>query len=90
MLDSVSKCRNLLDLFKSTNTGPGEVSEHSNKDTELVAGPLAADLVDDQLAAELAELVLIGEHKQVLSAERDVPAAAAPLAEEGYPSIIYL
>uniref|UniRef100_UPI00358FB702 uncharacterized protein n=1 Tax=Myxine glutinosa TaxID=7769 RepID=UPI00358FB702 len=89
--DSASKCRNLLDLFKSTNTGPGEVSEHGDKDTESVAGPSAAELVDDQLAAESvdAELVQIGEHEQVRSAERDVPAAAATLAEEGYPSINY-
>ena len=55
----------------------------------MVAGPSAAELIDDQLTAELTELVQTGEHEQVWSAERDVPAAAAPLAEEGYSLINY-
>ncbi|CAM1326312.1 Uncharacterised protein r2_g3529 [Pycnogonum litorale] len=49
---SASKCRNLVDLFKGTNTGCGEVSEHGDKDTQSVAVPSAAESVDDILAAE--------------------------------------
>jgi len=51
LLDSASRCRSLLDMFNSTDSGRGEVSEHGDKGTKLVARLPATRLVDDQLAA---------------------------------------
>ena len=62
MFDGPTMCRSILEIFNSSKGEPGEVSKYRNKDTKSVAGLSEAELVDEQLEAELAELVQLGEH----------------------------
>lgn len=81
--ESASKCRNLLDIFKSTNVVSVGINEDDN-DTDLESGPSGVNVVtmnsftaesaDDHVSEKASEVVQNVNQEKVSSAVKDGPS----------------